>query len=243
MNAMFGWRARLGVLVPSINKTMEPELYKMAPAGVSVHFSRLRQREDTVEELQRMADDIPRAAAELADAEVDVIAFGCTSGSLIGGPGYDQQLIKKIESVAHIPAITTSTAVISALKELGIKTLCVATPYIDAVNEREKQFLVSDGFKILNMKGLGCKGPETADLSPKLIYKHAKSVFRPGADGLFMSCTDLRTSDILEVLEHDLNKPVVSSNQATMWMMLKSAGIGDPIEGYGTLLTRRRISE
>jgi maleate isomerase len=235
---MFGWRARLGVLVPSINKTIEPEMYRMAPKGVSVHFTRLREREDTVEELERMAVDVPRGAAELADAEVDVIAFGCTTGSLIGGRGYDERLIKEIESVAHIPAITTSTAVLSALKELGMKTLSIATPYQDEVNKKEEQFLQSHGFKIVSMKGLGCKGPETADLSPRLVYRHAKTVFKPESDGLFLSCTDLRTSDILEALEHDLKKPVVSSNQATLWMMLKNAGIAEPIEGLGTLLSK-----
>ena len=240
---MFGWRARLGVLVPSINKTMEPEMCQMAPKGVSVHFSRLRQREDTVEELKRMAADVPRGAAELADAEVDVIAFGCTSGSLLGGRGYDEDLIKQIESVSHIPAITTSTAVISAFKELGVKNLCIATPYQDEVNKKEAQFLRSHGFKIIRMKGLSCKGPETADLSPRLVYRHAKTVFKPEADGLFISCTDLRTFDILQSLEYDLNRPVVSSNQATLWMMLKKAGIREPVEGLGALLREHLTRE
>jgi len=238
---MFGWRARLGVMVPTTNKTIEPELYRMAPQGVTVHFSRLKQKEDTVEELQRMADEVPRAADELADAEVDIIAFGCTTGSLVGGPEYDEQLIAKIESIAHIPAITTSTAVISALKELRIKNLCVATPYqSDDWNKKEKQFLESHGFRMMDMKALRCRSQDIADLSPKTIYRHAKAVFRPDTDGLFMSCTDLRTSDILQTLEYDLKKPVVSSNQATMWMMLKKIGIGEPIDGYGVLLTRPR---
>jgi maleate cis-trans isomerase len=69
---------------------LEPELYKMAPAGVSVHFSKIKEDE---EDLRRMAGEIPRAAAELADAEVNIIAFGCTVGSLIGGTGYDEQLL------------------------------------------------------------------------------------------------------------------------------------------------------
>jgi len=84
---LLGWRAKLGVLVPTLNNTMEPELYKMAPAGVSVHFSKIKEDE---EDLRRMAEEIPRAASELADAEVDIIAFGCTVGSLIGGTGYDE---------------------------------------------------------------------------------------------------------------------------------------------------------
>ena len=70
---MAGWRARLGIMVPSVNKTMEPELYRLAPKGVSLHFSRIRQVEDTPEQLTRMIEDVPRAAVELSDAEVDKI--------------------------------------------------------------------------------------------------------------------------------------------------------------------------
>jgi len=231
-----GWRARLGVIVPSVNKTMEPELYSIVPNGVSLHFSRITQREDTVEELSRMIEGIPKAASELADAEVDLIVFGCTSGSLIGGVGYDKELINKIENVAHIPAITTATAVISALKESGIRKICVATPYQEEVNRREKKFFEAHGYSVLKIKGMGCKGPETADVPKKRIYKLAKEVFISNADGLFLSCTDLRTLDIIEALEYDLNKPVVSSNQATMWMMLRKVGIKEPIRGYGGLL-------
>ena len=235
---MAGWRARLGVLVPSVNKTMEPELYRMAPAGVSVHFSRIREKEDTIEELRKMADDIPRAAAELADAEVNIIAFGCTTGSLIGGVGYDEELIRRIQETAHVPAITTSTAVVRALKELGIKTVCVATPYQEELNIKEKEFLEWHGYDVISMKGLGRRGPEIADVPAKCVYDLAKEVFRPKADGVFISCTDLRTLDILEALEHDLSRPVVSSNQATMWMMLRQVSIREPITGYGTLLAR-----
>ena len=240
MIILSGWRARLGVLVPSVNTMMEPEFYRMAPQGVSVHFARVKQKEDTVEELRRMMDYVPNAVADLADAEVDCIAFGCTSGSLIGGPGYDEQLIKRIKEVTAIPAVTTSTAVISALKELEIKSLCVATPYHEDINQKEREFLESHGFRVLNIKGLNCDGPETADLPIKRVYKHAKEVFRPDANGLFMSCTDLRTLDIIQALEYDLGKPIVSSNQATMWMMLREVNIGEPIHGYGELLSRNR---
>jgi len=214
---------------------MEPELYKMAPEGVSVHFSKIKENE---EDLRRMAEEIPRAAAELADAEVNIIAFGCTAGSLIGGTGYDEQLIRKIEETTHIPAITTSTAVISALKELRARTLCVATAYREEVNRKVREFLESHGLEVLNIGGLGCKGLEAAHVSVKRVYELAKEVFDPDADALFISCTDLQTLDVLETLEFDLNRTVISSNQATMWLMLKQVGVSEPMAGYGTLLAK-----
>lgn len=202
----------------------------------------MTQKIDTIEELLRMGDYAPKAASDLADAEVDCIAFGCTSGSLLGGPDYNEKLLRKIKEVTPIPAITTSMAVVAALKELEIRTVCVATPYHDDINQKEKEFFEAHGFKVLNIKGLSCNGPETADLSTKLVYTHAKGTFRPEADALFMSCTDMRSLDILQSLEYDLGKPVVSSNTATMWMMLKKVGIGESIGGFGRLLSEPRIN-
>jgi len=240
--ALPGWRARLGILIPSVNKTMEPEFYQMAPRGVSIHTARMTQRIDTIEELLKMDDYAPKAASDLATADVDCIAFGCTSGSLLGGPGHNEKLLARIKEVTNIPAITTSMAVVAALKELDIHSVCIATPYHDDINIKEKEFFESHGFKVLHIQGLSCDGPETADLPAKKVYTHAKSAFRSGSDALFLSCTDMPSLDILETLQADLGKPVVSSNTATMWMMLKQVGIGEPIQGYGKILSIPRPS-
>lgn len=240
---LLGWRARLGILIPSVNKTMEPEFYQMAPRGVTIHTARMTQKIDTIEELLRMGDYAPKAASDLADAEVDCIGYGCTSGSLLGGPNYNQELLARIKKVTNIPAITTSMAVVAALKELEVRNVSVATPYHDDINVKEKEFLEAHGFKVLHIQGLSCNGPETANLSPKIVYDHARSAFRPGSDALFMSCTDMPSLDIIQALEADLGKPVVSSNTATMWIMLRQVGIGDPINGTGKILSIPRINE
>ena len=240
---LHGWRARLGIMIPSVNKTMEPEFYEMAPRGVSIHTARMTQRIDTIEELLRMDDYAPKAASDLATADVDCIAFGCTSGSLLGGPNHNQKLLAKIKEVTNIPAITTSMAVVAALKELEIRTVSIATPYHDDINVKEKEFFENNGFKVFHIQGLSCDGPETANLSAKVVYNHAKNAFRSGSDALFMSCTDMPSLDIIQTLQEDLGKPVVSSNTATMWMMLKKVGIGEPIDGFGKILSIPRASE
>jgi len=215
----------------------------MAPKGVSIHTARMTQRIDTIEELLRMDDYAPKAASDLATADVDCIAFGCTSGSLLGGPDHNEKLLAKIGEVTDIPAITTSMAVVAALKELEIKNVSVATPYHDDINVKEKEFFERHGFKVLHIQGLSCNGPETADLPTKVVYDHAKNAFRSGSDALFMSCTDMPSLDIVQTLEADLGKPVVSSNTATMWMMLRQVGIGEPISGVGKILSIPRLTE
>ena len=151
---MIGWRARLGILVPSANIVMEPDMYRMIPEGVTAHFARVWITEDTPEELEKMIDYVPRASIELSHALVDVYGFGCTSGSLVKGLGYDQEIIARIEAETGKPATTTATACIQAFGEYGIKKISLATPYEKWLNEKEKTFFESNGIQVAAMDGL-----------------------------------------------------------------------------------------
>jgi len=237
---MSGWRAKFGFMIPCTDTVLESDAYRIVPNGVSVHFTRMMLREVTPEALQEMAMEIEKAAMLLYMAEVDVIAFGCTSGSLIMGPEYDKDIIKRILSIApKVKATTTATAVINALNELDLKRIVVLTPYINEVNEKEKEFLEAHNFNVLNIKGLGIsKDVEISKVSPESIYRLAKAINIPEADGIFISCTNFRSTEIIDVLEKDLKKPIVTSNQATIWDMLKKANIKDEIEGFGKLMKR-----
>ncbi len=233
---MIGWRAKLGILVPSANSVLEPDMYRMAPQGVSVHFSRVVNYEDTPEQLEAMVHYVPRCCEELSHARMDVYAFGCTGGSLMGGVGYDQKMIKLMQEKTGKPATTTSTAVMEALREMGIGKVCVVTPYEDWLNERQREFFEGSGVRVLAIKGLGIRdGDGIARVSPGEIYRLAREINKPEAQGIFMSCTNFRAAEVLEIIEKDLGKPAISSNQATLWAMLKVAGIRGMISGFGSL--------
>jgi len=234
---MIGWRARLGILVPSANIVMEPDIYRMIPEGVTAHFARVWITEDTPEELEKMIDYVPRASIELSHALVDVYGFGCTSGSLVNGLGYDQQIIETIKKETGKPATTTATACIQAFTEYGIKKISLATPYENWINEKEKVFFEGNGVQVAAMDGLGLPEAEAiASVDPGRIYRMAKAVDRPEADAIFISCTDFRGAETIRILEQDLGKPVFTSNQVTLWAMLRLAGVKSPISGYGRLL-------
>ncbi len=234
---MYGWRGRIGLIVPSSNTTMEEEFRRSLPEGISLHVARVRLRKVNVEELRRMENYIEDASDRLSDAGVDLIVYGCTTGSLVGGIGYDLNLISKIEDRTGISAIATATAVVEALKHVGASSISLATPYIDEVNEKEKKFLEDSGFKVLALEGLGLE--DNLDIGrqyPEIAYRLGKRAFRPESDALFISCTNFRTFEILEHLEADLKKPVISSNSATLWLALKKLGIRESILGLGSLL-------
>jgi len=232
-----GWRARIGLLVPSSNTTAEPEFCRMAPEGVSVHAARMRLTEVTPEALLEMGRRSEEAARELADAEVDVIVYGCTTGSLIGGPDFDLELARRLEAVCRLPVVTAATAVAEALRELGVRNVAVATPYTDDLNLREKVFLEGKGFRVAGMRGLGIvRNAEIGRLHPSVAYELARGAFTPEAEGVFISCTNFRAIEVIDPLEKDLGRPVVTSNQASMWAALRRLRVSERIPGYGKLL-------
>jgi maleate isomerase len=229
---------RIGILLPSSNMTLEPEFYKMIPSGITVHTTRLLLKEVKYEAWMVMNQEIEKASEYLATAEVDVILFACT-GASFAKPGYDQEIIERIKRATGIQGTTTSTSLLEALHCLKIKRISLATPYPVEVNQIAKRFFVNHGIEVVAEKGLGIAGSaEIGRLPPSVSYQIGLEVDRPEAEGVLLSCTNLRTMEILEGLETKVGKPVLSSNQASLWNALRLMGFKDPLPGYGMLLER-----
>jgi maleate isomerase len=228
---------RLGVIVPSGNVIMEPDMYRMAPPNVSAHFARAVATEDTPEQLAGMINDVPHTCELLSHGNMDVYAFGCTGGSFFGGVGYDQKIIDIMQTATGKPATTTSTAVLDALRTIGVKRISLASPYETWLNERAKNFFQGHGFEVIAMKGFGIVDTEgIAGQTPERIFNLVMEVDRPESEAIFISCTDFRGAEVLDRIETELGKPAISSNQATMWKMLQLAGVDARIKGFGQLL-------
>ena len=223
---MYGWRGRLGLIVPSSNTTNEPEFERHLPEGVSLHTARMFLEDTNAEHLEEMAAEAERSAELLATADVDVVAYGCTTGSLVKGPGYDEEIESRLSEVAGVPAVATATAIKRAFDALDIERLAITTPYVQDLNEREEDFLTAAGYEVTDMTGLGIE-PNTGigEQRQETAYREAYGLDASGADGVFISCTNYRTFEIIENLEADLGKPIVTSNQATLWNALREMGV------------------
>ena len=190
----------------------------------------------TVKSQLEMAENAVYAAKLLRDCKIDILLFGCTSASFIGGISFEQELCKKIKDNTGIKTITSSMAVVKALKYINAKKITIVTPYINEINTREKQFFESFGFDVLRIRGIGLKTSfENASFEPHHIYRFAKQSLLGKEDALFISCTNFYSLPILQTLEDDIGKFVISSNQASLWYILKIFKINSKIMGFGKI--------
>ena len=232
-------RAKIGFVLLATEQTIEDDVFRLCPEGVGIHFTRAYIEDSiTIASFNKHASDLARAASTLLpDGSLDVICYACTSGSLVIG---EQKVIAELNKGAKTAKATTLiTSVIDALSTIGAKRIAVATPYLDEVNEREVEYLESAGFEVTKISGLQLeKDSDMIRVSPDFISEFAQRSDTPDSDALFISCGALRTLDVVGQLEEKLGKPVICSNQAMIWHVLRLAGIGDQMDGFGRLLKK-----
>ncbi len=238
---VYGTRAKLGLIVPPTNTVNEAEWAQMVPEGVTVHVARMPLHTDTESEQGRRAlyADVERAASDLAQASVDVIAYSCTAGSMTSPM---TAICDFVTGLAGVPSVTTAASLVNALRALDVSRVALATPYHDALNEHERAFLAANGVEVVHMAGLGigAGGPQEyvriARVPLAEVRRHVLAADRPEAEALLISCTDVATLPLIADLEAELGKPVVTSGQATFWAALRAAGVDDRFERFGALL-------
>ncbi|KIC20432.1 maleate cis-trans isomerase family protein [Leisingera sp. ANG-Vp] len=230
-------RAKIGFVLLATEQTIEDDMFLLCPNGVGVHFARAWIGDSiTVNSLSQHAEDLARAASTLLpDGSLDVICYGCTSGSLVIGEDRVAAELKK--GAPNSKATSLITAVLEALRAVGAKRVAIATPYLDEINDQEAQYLEKAGVQVARIHGLQLeKDSDMIRVSPRYLAEFAKKADTPDSDALFISCGALRSLEIVDRLEQQLGKPVICSNQAMMWHVLRLVGVPDQIKGYGRLL-------
>jgi len=188
--------------------------------------------------VERLARDPEngRAAGRLAERGAQVVAYGCTSGSYVLGPEGDAAIIAAMQAASGLPATTTSSAVVAALRVLGVQSVAVLSPHIDDLNDRLRAYLEAAGFMVASMVGLNLRCDIEAVEPAETRQIVESQVDRSEADAVFISCTGMRTAEVIAAMEASLGKPLVTANQATLWHARQLAGISSATPDCGRLL-------
>jgi maleate cis-trans isomerase len=235
-------KSRLGVLVPAGNPTIEPELYRMAPAGVTIHFARLESvagDPGAADGMERRTlgylDSLPAAARALADVRPGVVVLAHTAVSYLTGVAGEAALLDRLAGLARAQPLTAARAIHEALRHLGVRRLALATPYPDAISSAGRRYWEAAGYEIVTHHRLDGVA-NIYEESEARAYALGRAADARDADAVLISGTGLPTAGIVERLERDLRKPVVTSQTATLWQALRMLAVAEPVRGYGRLL-------
>lgn len=234
---------RIGVIIPPGNVAVEREFPLFLPKGIVLNHNRLGRpdNQQTPASILAMNNTLEQTARDLSQAHPEIIAYVCTGGSFLEGPGNEARPAFAIEESTGIPAISTSIAVVEALRALEIKKVMLVGPYPHDIMKAEVKFLEFYGFDVPCYETFDCMTSEqNRALKSEQIAQRVLEMQTviDDCDGVFVSCTNILVMDQIEILEKALRKPVVTSNQATLWSILRKMSIDSRGLHAGQLLEK-----
>ena len=250
----YGWRARVGLVIPSIGITDACEFARIAPRGVISVDTLVRSEYDdsdvlTDEFVNSMVENLSPAFGKLTDAGVDVIVQCGTPFVFINGPGFGEDLKGRLRDEADTPVVLMATAVRDAILRFDAERVALCTYYTEEFNKHYSEYLEAFDVDVLGVRGMEDQlinvdsmsevSPlELAEIPLDATYQAARKTYEanPDADALVISGGNLPSIELIEALETDLGIPVTTSNQAAFWKALRVAGIGDELSNWGSLL-------
>ncbi len=228
-------QARIGLIIPSSNRLTEPQFNRYAPPGVDTHVTRLRMTGRHRKPLTELKPALVEASEALSDVNPGIIVFHCTANSMENGLAHEAAIVEIIEKASGRPTLTTAQAITQAFDHFAIKKLVLISPYVQATNEHEVHYLKEAGYTVVHDLGLGLESNGYSAVTPEEWKKIVRENARTNADGYFLSCTNTRMIEAIPEIEQAMDKPVISSNQATLWACLKQLGISHNDNRLGRL--------
>lgn len=233
---LYGVKGRVGLIVPHEDYTTEYEFNRLAPEEVVFYTTRIFLKSVSREDLVRMSEEVD-SALDRIPPKVDLVIYHCTSGTFILGPKWEEGILERIRGRLNVTATSTMKSVVEALKYLGLSRVSLVTPYTRELNEAESKYLLQFGVRVVKDSCLSLTSSEAmCAVEHDEIKQLVEKADTPEAQGIFISCTGLKTMGLIDELEETYRKPVVSSNSATFWNVLRLCRLRANIKGYGRLL-------
>ncbi len=242
MQNTLGYRATVGILVPARNTTVQPESDEMRPAGVTNHVARMANKgmnpgAGADFKIGQYALDMEGAIDLVKFANPDIILLGHSHDSFEGGIEGGTAFQKKLEDHAGMKVLVPSLAYAAAVETMVLKRVSILTPYLTADDGLVRNFFESVGCTVVTMKALQYDtGHAIAQTPAETIRASLQELNVDDVDAILQVGTNLPTARIAHEAEFWLDKPVLSVNVVDYWHTLRTLGIDDRIDGFGTLL-------
>lgn len=234
---MPGLKGRIGYITPAVFRTPS-DWNLLLPPGVGMAAVTLNVKSHTQEEFQRALEAIKDGALTLKGEDADVIVVAGTPLATLRGRGAEGSFLSELERLTGLPTITGLGAAVLAMQHLKLRKVAVATPYNNELNEGLKRYLQESGLAVASIKGCQVRRPVEADRLPaETRLRAAREAFRMGenADGIFVDGR-WQMVELIEGLERELGKPVITSAQAVLWWALRTMRIEISVGRFGRLL-------
>lgn len=233
-----GARARIGLVVLATDYTVEHEFrHIISMPGVDFYQSRIRNSTSITPESLAAMEPLITDTADLIlpGDDVDVLAFGCTSASMVLG----EVVVSARLKAAKPNARTTNpiTAAFAAFEALAASRIAVLTPYRRDVNDIVRGYIEKRGYQVPVFGSFNEEHDPTVAAIDGISLRRAVEVVTAGreVDAVFVSCTSIRLAEAVAKIEADTGIPTTSSNHAMAWHCLRLAGIRDVLSGLGRL--------
>jgi maleate cis-trans isomerase len=234
-----GWRKRIGLLSPTVIETAAYDFYRIAPEGVTMcSITSNIEHWNTENFKEHVLDPLVTMSKYLASRHVDFIIHTGMPVVTTRGKGFEEEVVKLIESETGVPATTSIRSAIRALAHLGVRNVAVVTPYPQELHQSAVKFLTDSGFNVVADHSEDVVFKKLQDVTPAHIAAATKRVLAatPAADGVYIPCNQWAGADAVPLIEKDTGKPVVTGAHADYWEAFRRVGLNDRIEGHGRLL-------
>lgn len=251
MTDSLGPRMKFAVVAPSTNTSVEPEYAAMQPRGVTNHFSRIAIPDTKVTDdasfmvmLNTIRDSTFGAIDVSMSMDPGCVIMGMSAETFWDGAEGAERLHKKmVERTGGVPVIMGSTAVDAAIKAYStggkpIRKIGIITPYMPVGDNNVRKFFEDQGYEVVNLVGLKSPSPMLIAHESKQTLKRAAIEVSEGVDAIIQAGTNLAFAEVAAIAEFWLEKPVIAINTATYWHALRTMGIMDQMDGFGTLLSQ-----
>jgi len=236
-------RARIGVIIPSTNTSVEADYNRLAPPGVSFHIARvfinnsIDSDDKAAATLQQIRDGSAKAVHDVLTCQPDHLILGMSSETFVGGLAGSQALMKKMEELSGLKVSTGSDATRMALESVGASRISVLTPYQPIIDAEVERYYDDLGYELVAMKSLRCPtAVSIADVGDDEILAALDELSQQGDVEAFVQAgTNLSSYGVADEVERRYGKPLVSINAATVWHALRFLGIEDPLPAAGRI--------